>query len=154
MRRLTLTLFALLISFLTWTQSNYPISVVPGQRYTVAPKDDTLWIITDNQFEKAIIAAKELENADKQIENYQKQIENLNEQLQQTDTLLMQTQENLEFYRNSWQECSENLKVLVKENDRVNSKLKITKIVGVITTIAAFRGIFILNYLKLTKLKI
>jgi peptidoglycan hydrolase CwlO-like protein len=117
---------------------NYPEVVLPGHKFTVAPVNDTLWIITDNQLERAIITARKLENADKQILNYQKQIENLNEQLQQTDTLLMATQKNLEFYRKKWQECDTNIKVLVKENDRINARLKVLKIVGLVSTITAF----------------
>ncbi len=137
MRHVAVIILLVVFSAIGWAQ-NYPKPVLPGQKYTVAPVHDTLWIITDSQLERALIAAKELENADKQILNYQKQVENLNQQLQQTDTLLMATQKNLEFYRKSWKECSDNLKVLVKENDRVNGRLKIAKIIGVISTVAAF----------------
>ncbi len=137
MKRAVFIVFVLILSAALWAQ-HYPISVVPGQKYTIAPKEDTLWVITDNQLERALIAAKQLENADKQIVNYQKQIENLNEQLQQTDTLLLETQKNMEYYRRQWKDCSDNIKVLVKENDRVNAKFKMAKIIGVISTVAAF----------------
>ncbi len=138
MKRNVLIVFVLAFSLISSWGQGYPRAVLPGQKITVAPKKDTLWVITDNQLERALITAKELDNANKQIVNYQEQVENLNEQLEQTDTLLMQTQKNMELYRKDWRECSDNIKVLVKENDMLNTKFKIAKLVGIVSTIAAF----------------
>ena len=127
-----------LFIFFTVNAQDYPQPIFTGQKVLVEAKQDTLWIITNSQLNNTLITAKELENANLQIINYQKQINLLNEQLQRTDTLLFEVQKTLQFYQESWQECENNVKVLIDDNKRLNTKFKIVRIVGIVGSFIAF----------------
>ncbi len=138
MKKIFLLIIFLSLSFAIFAQQRYPVAVLPGDQYLVKPVEDTLWVITDSQLNRALIAVKELKNADLQLENYRKQLENLNKQLAEKDSILELTQKNRDYYEKNWKDCSNNLKVLVEENQKEANKLKAAKIIGGVATVAAF----------------
>ena len=51
---------------------------------------------------------------------------------------MFEVQKTLQFYQESWQECENNVKVLIDENKRLNTKFKIVRIVGIVGSFIAF----------------
>ncbi len=138
MKKIFLLIILLGLSFGIFAQQRYPIAVLPGKQFLVKPVGDTLWVITDSQLNRALIAVKELKNADLQIENYRKQLDNLNKQLAQKDSIIDLVTKNRDYYEKNWKDCSNNLKILVEENQKEANKLKAAKIIGGVATVAAF----------------
>ncbi len=131
---LYISLFTIAICF----GQNYPIPVVPGKSFTVKPDKDTLWIITDNQLENALIAVKKLQNADAQIANYQKQISIYKKQLAVKDSIIQLTKNQLDLYTKNIKKCRDDLNFAVQFNKKQKTLTRIAIYGGIASSIISF----------------
>lgn len=133
-----LIIIVVLTLFYTITSAQAPEYVLPGQSKVLEPKNDTLWILNNQQFKKTIIAKEQLKICNKQVDEYKKLLDSV----QQLANLQKQKSEILEkdrnFYINQNNQYKEDIDLLVKLNKKQSFYTQMAIIVGASTTIIAF----------------
>jgi len=99
-------------------EQKYPINIPQGQSQTLNATGFDLWVLSDNQFNKALTDSKELPLVKMQVEDL-KSIVKLNEQ---KEAELIQLKETLikdrDFYKQNWEDCSKNVEKMAKDYKR------------------------------------
>jgi len=119
-------------------QVQYPHPVPPGQEFLVKSGNDTLWIMTNSQINKALVAVKNYDICQQEIELYKKQVENLKQQVAHKDTIIVRTKQMMSQYQEAWDDCKGGLKQVAKSYERCKNTQKLYIITGLTATVAAF----------------
>jgi len=132
--------FVLFIVFgsLAVQAQQYPIYVLPGQSTLVEPKADTLWVLTDGQLKKAILAKKMQSILNEQITEYKKQNElyklKCKEQKELVDTLEV----DRNFYMQKWEESEQAVEKTAKKLKRQKLYTRLSLIGMAVTFVIGF----------------
>ncbi len=132
------TTFLVLLFVVAAFAQQYPRAVLPGEKYVVQPANDTLWILTNSQANKALIAAKNYKICQQEIDIYKKQVENLKQQIVEKDSIIRDTKQMMEKYRSSFEECNDGIKVVAKRYERCKRTQKLYLISGVAVSVITF----------------
>lgn len=118
------------IAFLLFVQSvnaqKYPVVVLPGEKQTVEPKTDTLWILKDSQLKRAIISAKKLKIEEEINAELYEEISVLKSKDLVKDSLILDLKEDCNFYKKKWDVCSNDIDILIKKNKRQKLYTKVS----------------------------
>ncbi len=137
--------FLLFFALATKAQKKIPVPVLPGQTYTVDPKDDTLWVMNNHYFKKTIVAGKQLKICKEQNELYKKQTDTLKEIINQQKILIDTLKSDRDYYKKNWSEAETDLNKLGEMLNKQSSYTKTAIIIGSATTVTAFIIGFILG---------
>lgn len=141
--------FIFILAFLLFNINVFaqkPEFILPGQTKTLSPTNDTLWVLNNKQFKQTIIAKDQLKICNKEIDVYKQMTDTLkaeNQTLKEKADLLVQDRD---YYIKTWKEAEDNVTLLAKMNKRQTTFTQIAIVAGVITTVAAFFGGYLLKH--------
>lgn len=145
MMRVRLILLGFLLINIT-VVAQRPEYVLPGETKSFSPDKDTLWVITGKQYKQTIIAKEQLKICNKQLDVYKQMTDTLKEEikvLKDKNDLLVQDRD---FYVKNWKEAESDVTLLADMNKKQTIYTQIAIGVGIVTTIAAFFGGFLLAH--------
>jgi hypothetical protein len=99
-------------------EQKYPVNIPQGQSQTLNATSFDLWVLSENQFNKALADSKELPLVKMQVEDL-KSIVKLNEQKEAELVKLKETlTKDRDFYKQNWEDCSKNVEKMAKDYKR------------------------------------
>ncbi len=143
MKNKILIITIILLSFSSFANAQRIKVILPGQTYNITSAKDTLWILTNTQLKKTIIAKRQLDISNKQIKEQKKIIDTLKSSNKEYTILVDTLKQDRDFYRNNWKKAEDDVTTLANMNNKCSKHLRIAIIVGGATTVVAFfAGIF------------
>jgi hypothetical protein len=138
MKNCFLILAVLILNLTVSIAQTYPKFVKPGSSYEVVTVDDTLWILTDDMVRKILKVDMENDVLNEQVITLSQEVEILKLQGEKKDTLISITEEDRDYYMNTWRQCSEDIEKLGKISNRKAAYTRIAIFTGAATTVIAF----------------
>jgi len=122
-----------------------PDAVLPGNTKTLAPTTDTLWVLSNADFKKTIIAARELKLYKNENVLLEQEVDSLKLLNAERQSLIDTLKSDRDFYVKNWKTCEDDLNFLGELNQNQAKRTRIAIIVGASTTVTAFIVGFILG---------
>ncbi len=129
-KKITISIITLLLPFAMLAQ-NYPQLIAPGQPKTITTPD-TVWVISNKQFNKALACGEKLKLADTANVLLEKKVEVQKKQLTAKDSTIKDTDGLYKHYLGKWETCDKDLE---------KAEIKIVKQKKTFTWIAVGTGI-------------
>jgi hypothetical protein len=127
MNRIVLVGLFLILGIATSVAQRYPIPIVPGQSQQVGSPGDTLWVLSNSQFDRALICKSELSICDSIGRLQKDKTLSLTKKIAEQDSIIAVLEEGYERYTNKWETCD---KALEQEKISVVKQKKLKWIFG------------------------
>lgn len=126
LRTLTIVVALMLLSS-SELFAQYPIEVLPGKTRQIGNSSDTLWVLSNAQFDKVLIAGKELKLVKEELSLIKKKDGLVNEHKAESDSILSLITKNRNDYEVRWRNCEKDLAIVGESYDKMKRKNKIYK---------------------------
>lgn len=135
MKRIWITVCLVAVGFLC-SFGQYPQAVRPGQTKTVSSGNDTLWILNNRQFDKALVAGKKLAVSDSMIVVLQAKDVKLKQMLAAKDSTIADKDTLYRHYLQKWEGCDKSLETaeikIVKAGKRTRIWAAVAGVLGIV----------------------
>lgn len=113
-------------------QVQFPVPVLPGERFTVPTNLDTLWLLRNSQFKRAVKIAKKAEIDSATAALLEQKTVLLNEILVEKDSLIALNRKGYIHYRDLWEKTDRELEEVEVKNDKLKRSRMMFALVGAV----------------------
>lgn len=118
----------------------YPMLIPSGTEQLISASADSLWILSNNQFNNALADSKELKIMKQELSTHQEISELYKKKSAQQDSLITTLEKDRNFYMNTWKTCDADLEKMVKTTKKQKTY---TRIALVSIPVAFLVGLFV-----------
>ncbi|MCB0431445.1 MAG: hypothetical protein H6585_03185 [Flavobacteriales bacterium] len=108
----------------------YPQVIRPGETRTVHTGNDTLWILNNRQFDRALAAKKKLDICDSMITIHEAKAQTLQQMIAAKDSTIADKDTLYQHYLETWKTCDADLEKAQIGQVRGRKRLKIFTVIG------------------------
>lgn len=124
MKKYFLIIIITIIAFEAKSQQT-PFWLAPGQTQTLSPNSDTLWVLNNKQYKKAIAFAEDDKLCTEQVSLLKKEIGLYKQRSGSTDSLKTIFTKDRDYYKQHFDTCEKDLQTLGGKLNRRSFFLKI-----------------------------
>jgi len=126
-------------------KAQYPVEILPGQHKSFSAGTDTLWVLSNGQFNKALASGKKLKLVEEEVKLFKDKESLFIKKSAKQDSLISIMTANRDNYEKKWNTCEADLATVGAGYETERRKKRIFKWLAIVGIPSAFIAGILIN---------